>query len=516
MSDQRRTKRRKGDATNKDESKRGGAQYHCDYCREDITNQIRIKCAECQDFDLCLMCFSNGVEVYPHRNTHAYRVMDHVTTPIFDPDWGADEELLLLEAIEMYGLGNWSDVAAHVDTKSKIQCEQHYNDVYLSSDTAPLPDLNQALPPRGGVEDKKGKKTVPRGKSKTDVKAKTFTPAKPKPKAGLGALVGYLPNRGDFETEYENDAELMLADMEFKPEDTEWERELKLQVLTIYNSKLDARIERKTFILERGLLDPRKPSEPKRSKEEREIYASMRVFARFHSKEEHEAFVQGLIAEKRLRKRVEQLQNMRANGVRTLSEGERFEAAKAIRDSQKKKPILPAMYESFKERGKKKSVEQIGSTTRKQKEKAQEGPFDISQCEGVELLSEPERSLCQELRLVPAHYIAIKKKLMQESLTRGFLRPGQARELLSIEIHKTDRILDFCVSAGWIHDVPPPTSSSSCSSSSSSLAGPIGAAGAAAAVDNSGFSSSSSSSSVSSSMLAPHPPAAGRIQSPYQ
>eukprot|EP00808_Paulinella_micropora_P024718 g29535.t1 len=510
MTDQRRTKRKKSES-GKEEAKRGGAQYHCDYCREDITNQIRIKCAECQDFDLCLVCFSNGCQVFPHQNTHAYRVMDHVTTPIFDPEWGADEELLLLEAIEMYGLGNWSDVAAHVDTKSKVQCEQHYNDVYLSSDTAPLPDLSQALPLKAGSEEAKRAKKMAR-KSKSDAKAKSFQPAKPKPKSGLGALVGYLPNRGDFETEYENDAELMLADMEFKDEDTEWERELKLKVLEIYNSKLDARVERKTFILDRGLLDQRKPHE-KRTKEEREVYNNMRVFARFHSKEEHEALVQGLIEEQRLRKRIEQLQNMRANGVRTLAEGEKFDAAKAQRDSQKKKPIAAPMYESFKERGRskkrtrsdvitsewnKKTQELLCAThkgrcsnneasktkqansnssddettatqeqntspeswnaavagRKKEKSSGPETPFDITQCEGVETISEQERLLCQELRLLPLQYLAIKSKLIQESLTRGFLRAGRARELISIDVHKTDQILDFCVTAGFIHQAP--------------------------------------------------------------
>jgi hypothetical protein len=45
----------------------------------------------------------------------------------------------------------------------------------------------------------------------------------PKAKTGLGHLVGYLPERGDFETEYDNDAEQILADMEFKEEDTKWE-----------------------------------------------------------------------------------------------------------------------------------------------------------------------------------------------------------------------------------------------------------------------------------------------------
>jgi hypothetical protein len=109
------------------------------------------------------------------------------------------------------------------------------------------------------------------------------------PKTDLGHLVGYIPHRGDFETEYDNDAELILADMDFKEEDTKKERgrtslfcffdlscclsamvalfcfalmvsDLKLKVLEIYNSKLDARVERKKFILDRGLLNAKVPS----------------------------------------------------------------------------------------------------------------------------------------------------------------------------------------------------------------------------------------------------------------
>ena len=37
-------------------------------------------------------------------------------------------------------------------------------------------------------------------------------------------------DREDFDFEYENDAELLLADMEFGPDDHPSERELKLQV----------------------------------------------------------------------------------------------------------------------------------------------------------------------------------------------------------------------------------------------------------------------------------------------
>ena len=42
-----------------------------------------------------------------------------------------------------------------------------------------------------------------------------------------------------------------------------------------------------------------------RSKEEKEIYNMMKVFARFSSSEEHEQLVQGILKEKQIRVRLE-------------------------------------------------------------------------------------------------------------------------------------------------------------------------------------------------------------------
>ena len=64
------------------------ALFHCNYCNKDISNTIRVKCAVCPDFDLCLECFSVGVEIHPHRRSHAYRVVDNLSFPLFTPDWG--------------------------------------------------------------------------------------------------------------------------------------------------------------------------------------------------------------------------------------------------------------------------------------------------------------------------------------------------------------------------------------------------------------------------------------------
>eukprot|EP01047_Picozoa_sp_COSAG01_P058100 COSAG01_NODE_6801_length_3493_cov_4.260165_8_plen_158_part_00 len=54
-----------------------GASFHCNYCGKDLSHDgtFRIKCASCLDFDLCVHCFSVGVEIHPHKNDHPYRVM---------------------------------------------------------------------------------------------------------------------------------------------------------------------------------------------------------------------------------------------------------------------------------------------------------------------------------------------------------------------------------------------------------------------------------------------------------
>lgn len=48
---------------------------------------------------------------------------------------------------------------------------------------------------------------------------------------------GYNFKRQEFEVEYDNDAEQLLADMEFRDTDTDAERQLKLQVLRIYSKR---------------------------------------------------------------------------------------------------------------------------------------------------------------------------------------------------------------------------------------------------------------------------------------
>jgi len=61
----------------------------------------------------------------------------------------------------------------------------------------------------------------------------------------------------------------------------------------VCDRKLDERERRKKFVLEHNLIEYKslQNKEKRKPKDERELLAKMRVFARFHSPEEHEKFV---------------------------------------------------------------------------------------------------------------------------------------------------------------------------------------------------------------------------------
>jgi hypothetical protein len=49
--------------------------------------------------------------------------------------------------------------------------------------------------------------------------------------------------------------------------------------------------------------------------------------------------------------------------------------------------------------------------------------------------------------------LVVKRALLEESFRRGFLQRAGARELLAIDVHRTDKLFEFFVRAGWVNDV---------------------------------------------------------------
>ncbi|KAL1567552.1 transcriptional adapter ADA2-like isoform X2 [Salvia divinorum] len=527
------------------------ALYHCNYCNKDISGKTRIKCVICSDFDLCVECFSVGGEVYPHKCNHPYRVMDNLAFPLICPDWNADEEMLLLEGIEMYGLANWSEVAEHVGTKSRSQCIEHYNRVYMNSPCFPLPDMShvvgknkeellamakvndetkkgatmsgevdgkEASPfaARIKMEDQKkegqtgrssssisseagtiagsscakmatgaGKRASEKALTKDDLNApkveelhldRSIGEKKPRTSDNEGVsmkeLSGYNSKRQEFEIEYDNDAEQLLADMEFKDTDTDAERELKIRILHIYSKRLDERKRRKDFILERNLLYP-DPFERDLTLEEKELCHRYRVFMRFHSKEEHDELLRSVVEEQRILKRIQDLQEARAAGCRTACEAERFIEQKMKRE-----------FEENARRGKESS--QVGTGGKylqrinHQKGDQDTSPrggnkspsvldpvgqesssnrrgfagfdvsdkWDVSGFIGADILSEAEKQLCVEIRILPAHYLNMLQTMSMRILSGNLTKKADAHGLFNVDPGKVDKVYDMLIRKG--------------------------------------------------------------------
>ncbi|TYI64362.1 hypothetical protein E1A91_D09G083200v1 [Gossypium mustelinum] len=504
------------------------ALYHCNYCNKDITGKIRIKCAICPDFDLCIECFSVGAEVTPHKSCHLYRVMDNLSFPLICPDWNADDEILLLEGIEMYGLGNWAEVAEHVGTKTKEKCIDHYTNVYMKSPFFPLPDMSHVVGKnrkellamaKGHTEDKKGtmlgelsvKEESPFSPSRVKVEGsncgrimsglnadvesgarsssnitasatvvkvsnmnqvkdgnvkmedhqidRNYGGKKPNSSGNEGPslveLSGYNAKRQEFDPEYDNDAEQLLAEMEFKDTDTEEERELKLRVLRIYSKRLDERKRRKDFILERNLLYPN-PIEKDLSPEERALCRRYDVFMRFHSKEEHDELLQTVIAEHRTLKRIEELKEARAAGCRTSAEADQYLEQKKKREAEESShrakdgvqggPGGQAAPNSFM------ASESVGKDSNArptaQASSSYAKDLDIMGFAETQLLSETEKRLCSEIRLPPPLYLRMLQIISEEIFNGNVSKKADAHRLFKIEPSKIDRVYDMLVKKG--------------------------------------------------------------------
>jgi len=120
----------------------------------------------------------------------------------------------------------------------------------------------------------------------------------------------------------------------------------KMKILEVYNLRLDERIKRKKFVIERDLLDLKKQNmlDLMRTKEEKEVRNLLKVFARFHSADEHEKLIQGIYREKMLRQKIEELRVYKKMGLKTFEEVELYLKEKRNKDEayQKKQKIIEA------------------------------------------------------------------------------------------------------------------------------------------------------------------------------
>ncbi|KAL9552660.1 hypothetical protein PS6_004337 [Mucor atramentarius] len=466
-------------------------KYHCDACSNDVTNTVRIRCADkdCPDFDLCVSCFCGGAEPVKHKTWHDYRIVKPHNFPIFSEDWDADEELLLIEAAEKMGIGNWQAIADYVGTKGKGECEQHYLDV----PNWPLPRMNLKFETSEVECRERKRQRLQQSRGMTPRKPMSSQPNNAKPITSgpsFHEIQGYMPRRFEFETEYENDAEQFVKDMVFNDDDTEEEVDLKVMVLDIYNSRLDRRMERKNLVFERRWLDFKRMQaiERKRQKEEREIYNKTRVFCRLQTEADYDMFVKGLVKEQQLRDRIATLQEWRQAGLTTIRQGEHYEREKQNRLAQLKTFVSlssertgssgSAQRNTYRQQMaslatsnganyyRDRPTHSASTPTPTITAAAPSGgrkpanPLNIRDADGVHLLTEEEQVLCSTLRIMPRPYLVIKDTILKEYARLGYMKRRQCRSLIKIDVNKTSRIYDFFVESGWIKAFKDPATAS--------------------------------------------------------
>lgn len=466
-----------------------GMKATCDACSTDITHTVHIRCAEkvgapgaerltCPDFDLCVDCLLHGKSLGPHRATHDYRVISSHSFPIFNKDWGADEELALIEGAEMYGLGNWADIAEHVGGRTKEECYDHYVQTYIQSEQYPLPHIDQDFDPTDPEPFQARKKA-----RLEELQSRPIPLPPPKPLASAPTcheIGGFMPGRLEFEHEWENEAEMLIKDMEFgrvyhfggedqpaavdppptenvgstadkqqaasgeagqgepevevveptppvdeKPlpdgekegDEPEDELDLKLSILEMFNERYDKRMAAKDLIFDRGLINYKTMSaaERKRSKEERDLITRTKVFARIQTSQDYEDFVEGLLYEITLRKRIAELQEYRRNGITTLAEADRYEQAKQQRLSFKASSYRESVSLSYDRAGAPGARRPTPQSTLIQQLKNRPAPpLTLATSHSRQLLTPLEMELCSTLRILPRPYLFLKEVLLRE------------------------------------------------------------------------------------------------------
>jgi transcriptional adapter 2-alpha len=157
----------------------------------------------------------------------------------------------------MFGFGNWDDISRHVGSKTTLEAQRHFQKCYQDPKHNDI--LNEGLSDVQLKFQTKGDFMTLQQKVQQIVDFEL----KQHPKAGAcdtgtglyGQVVGYMPLRNEFDVEFDNEAELYLAELEFTPQDTEETLKIKEDMLLIYNRKLEEREKRKAFVVENQLLD---------------------------------------------------------------------------------------------------------------------------------------------------------------------------------------------------------------------------------------------------------------------
>ncbi|KAJ8977526.1 hypothetical protein NQ317_003033, partial [Molorchus minor] len=389
----------------------------------------------------CANCFSELVNLYilcekcniniccSHKNDHDYRVLTTKFILFENSDWTAEEELKLLDAISAYG--NWNLVAHEFPNKSR-------------NGSALLPEIKKtdaALFPQP---------VVPYRFRLVD----NDDPPRYAPNTiGYQSLAGYNSARSDFESEYDKNAEDILSNVEVIDEDNpqyEFLTNLQCSLIESYNRRLRERFRWKNIISQHGLLLLRKTVSWLHRYDltlTRPVYEKLIRFMQFCEPAKFEMHMEGLHRVGELKLHISRLIQLRRKGITTMTEARLYLKLHQIHEENKKSLKLFRSSTQYNWRHNK-NVGLIFLKTSNRRSSFV--PIEIIGMPGYEKLTEKERDLCSNIRLVPVTYLELKEVLVAEYKKMGNVKLQTARRLLKIDVNKTRKLFDFLIEEGYI------------------------------------------------------------------
>ena len=262
---------------------------------------------------LCILCFTGKFETLRHKHDHEYLVLsgDKLNVACMNSN-SIGNILLLLDSSRKFSVGSWDEVSTRARISPVRECEKSLMDIYKSwsricNDNFPMQEYF--------LKAKALDKFIDNGTGGMYIE--TVHPPKVP-----SDMHGFMANRVDFEIEYDDSAELIIADIELNDDDTHDDRRIKLECLKAYSERTMRREGVKSFVVSRGLTGVQHQLDNHRTRtaEEVELRGKLRPVERlFTSAEDFEFFIQLTLYERRLENRLTKLQTGLEGGTKTPS-----------------------------------------------------------------------------------------------------------------------------------------------------------------------------------------------------
>lgn len=411
----------------------------CQTCFRPIYDEYIVQCTRCHGFIQCLECFSEGAEKGCHIREHPFIVVRTQLPEIFSKGWAGNEEMKLLRAIEESGLGNWRDIAVDMNTKTPEECENHFFSTYHSALNAPVPEQkvkeDPPTPAPWPDEDAKPVESHPSDGAEIIMRQKghydKVTPAE---------YNGYMPRRGEFETELYDNAEELINGINFdemltkeysSPQELEDEFQIHINHLQAYNTIIEEREYRHEILKDYGLLEgPFKGFRKNPTAAEQEQEQTLLTLAPFVKFQNLQKITELVDKKDQLQQIIHEKEYWQQIGIDNESQGKAFD--QLTETFQRSRQITEQHVKTWNSLVD--SLTTCGDT----------------QLEYFKMLNSDEADICNKFNMHPKTYLNIKDLLLREFDARSELSLQDAINFIPDQAELVTSIYNYMKTAGWL------------------------------------------------------------------